>query len=113
VDQSGIGSSARVVDCKGYNRVVTVQVDVKRGAGRDCPNNEESKKQENSSEQVTESNEVLVHLCFADGTSSLFLETARCFQDSVIRGIGSISFTRFVFGKGCDVRLEALLLIWC
>jgi hypothetical protein len=53
----------RVVDCKGYNRVVTVQVDVQRGAGRDCPNNEESKKQENGSEQVTESNEVLVHLC--------------------------------------------------
>jgi hypothetical protein len=36
----------RVIDGKGYNRVVTIQVDVKRGAGRDCPDNEEGEKQE-------------------------------------------------------------------
>jgi hypothetical protein len=52
-----------IIDGEGYDRVVTVKVNVKRGAGRDCPNNEESKKQENDSEQVTKSNEILVHLC--------------------------------------------------
>jgi hypothetical protein len=36
----------RVIDGKGYNRVVMIQVDVKRGAGRDCPDNEEGEKQE-------------------------------------------------------------------
>jgi hypothetical protein len=36
----------RVIDGKGYNRVVTIQVDVKRRAGRDCPDNEEGEKQE-------------------------------------------------------------------
>jgi hypothetical protein len=36
----------RVIDGKGYNRVVTIQVDVKRGAGWDCPDNEEGEKQE-------------------------------------------------------------------
>jgi hypothetical protein len=54
----------RVIDGKGYNRVVTIKVNVKRGAGRDCPGNEESKKEEGDGEQVTEGNEVLVHLCF-------------------------------------------------
>jgi hypothetical protein len=52
----------RIIDYKGYDRVVTIEVNVKRGAGRDCPDNEEGKKQENDGEQVTKGNEVLVHL---------------------------------------------------
>jgi hypothetical protein len=42
----------QVIDGKGYNRVVTIKVNIKRGAGRDCPDDEEGKKQENDSEQV-------------------------------------------------------------
>jgi hypothetical protein len=33
--------------------------------------------------------------------------------DLVIGQIRSISFIQFVFGKGTDLRLEVLLLIWC
>jgi hypothetical protein len=36
----------RVIDCKGYNCVVTIKVNVEGGTGRDCPDNEESEKQE-------------------------------------------------------------------
>jgi hypothetical protein len=53
----------RIIDGKGYDRVVMIKVDVKRGAGRDCPNDKEGKKQENDSEQVTKSDEVLAHVC--------------------------------------------------
>jgi hypothetical protein len=35
----------RVIDGKGYNCIVTIKVNVKRGAGEDCPDNEEGKKQ--------------------------------------------------------------------
>jgi hypothetical protein len=52
-----------VIDGKEYNRVVTIKVDVTRGARRDCPGNEESKKQEKNGNQVAKSNEVLAHVC--------------------------------------------------
>jgi hypothetical protein len=52
----------QVIDGKGYNRIVTIQVDVKRGAGRDCPDNEEGEKQEEDGNQITESDEILAHL---------------------------------------------------
>jgi hypothetical protein len=35
-----------IMDGKGYNHVVMIKVNVKRGAGRDCPDNEEGKNQE-------------------------------------------------------------------
>jgi hypothetical protein len=52
-----------VIDCKGYDHVVTIKVNVKRGAGRDCPDDKEGKEQENNGNQVTEGDKVLVHLC--------------------------------------------------
>jgi hypothetical protein len=54
----------RVIDCKGYNCVVPIKVNVKEGAGRNCPDDEEGKKQEKNGNQVTKSNEVLAHVCF-------------------------------------------------
>jgi hypothetical protein len=70
----------QVIDGKGYNRVVTIKVDVKRGAGRDCPGNEESKKEEGDGEQVTEGNKVLVHLCFRTVQVGCFLRRRDVFK---------------------------------
>jgi hypothetical protein len=53
----------RVIDGKGYNRVVTIKVNVEGGAGRDCPDDKEGEKQEDNREQVAKSNEILAHLC--------------------------------------------------
>jgi hypothetical protein len=53
-----------VIDCKGYDRVVTIKVNVKGGAGRNFPDDEEGKKQEKNGNQVTKSNEVLARVCF-------------------------------------------------
>jgi hypothetical protein len=72
--------SCRVIDGKGYNHVVTITVDVKRGARRDCPGNEKSKKEEDDGEQVTESNEVLVHLCFRTVQVICFLRRRDVFK---------------------------------
>jgi hypothetical protein len=58
------GTEISDIDGKGYDHVVMIKVNVKWEAGRDYPDNEESKKEEGDGEQVTESNEVLVHLCF-------------------------------------------------
>jgi hypothetical protein len=35
----------RVIDCEGYNRVVTIKVNVKGGAGGDCPDDKECEEQ--------------------------------------------------------------------
>jgi hypothetical protein len=57
-----IAEFSRIVDGKGYNRVVTIEVNVKWRSGWDCPNDKEGTKQKNDSEQVAKGNEVLVHL---------------------------------------------------
>jgi len=58
-----VAEFGRIIDGKGYNRVVTIEVNVKWRSGWDCPNDEEGKKQEDNSEQVTKGNEVLAHVC--------------------------------------------------
>jgi hypothetical protein len=70
----------RVVDCKGYNCVVTIQVDVKRGAGRDCPDNEEGEKQEEDGNQITESDEILAHVCLRTVQVVCFLRRRDVFK---------------------------------
>jgi hypothetical protein len=70
----------RVIDGKGYNHVVTIKVDVKRGAGRDCPDNEESKKQEKNGNQVAKSNEILAHVCLRTVQVVCFLRRRDVFK---------------------------------
>jgi hypothetical protein len=53
----------RIIDCKEYDRVVTIEVNVKRGARRDCPDDEEGKEQEKNGNQVAKGNEILAHVC--------------------------------------------------
>jgi hypothetical protein len=45
-----VAEFGRIIDGKGYNRVVTIKVNVKWRSGWDCPNDEEGKKQEDNSE---------------------------------------------------------------
>jgi hypothetical protein len=69
-----------VIDGKGYNHIVAIKVDVKRGAGRDCPDNEEGKKQEENGNQVTKSNEILAHVCLRTVQVLCFLRRRDVFK---------------------------------
>jgi hypothetical protein len=75
-----VSEFCRVVDCKGYNRVVPIKVNVKGRAGRDCPDDKESEKQEDDSEQVTQGNEVLVHVCLRTVQVVCFLRRRDVFK---------------------------------
>ena len=109
-----IGDLQRVRDGKRNDCVVLVKVNVDRLTCGYCLADKECKEQEDDCEQAAKGNEICTgSYGFMDGASGLFLEMARCLQDAVIGGIRCVRFTRFAFGKRCNVRLEALLLIQC